>query len=116
MVFVTQRPLAHVGKLDCAFRAGVHKPIAAGRVELRSRNHFRQLLHVCGFDIDNVETLVLNIKVPQIDSEVITTNKSFPVAVNGDAVYVVCVCICIRPSRHGCHNGIMMRHPGKLQH
>ena len=114
-MLIAQRSLPHVGELDCAFRAGVHEPIAASGMELSSRDDLCQLFHVCRFDIDNIEALVLNVKVPQVDPKVVAADESLPIAVHRDAVDVICVCICICPPRDSCNDRIMMCHPWKLQ-
>ena len=115
MVLVTQRPLSHVGKLDGTLGTGIHEPIAAGGMEFGGRDHFRQLLHVRRLDIDDVEALILNIKVPQVHAQIVATDECFPVAVDGDTVDVIGVCISVRPPGNGGHDGIMVCHPRKLQ-
>lgn len=70
-MLVTQSPLAHIRQLDRSLRACVHEPVAAGGVEFGGRDDFRQLLHVCGLDIDNVKTLVLDVQIPQVDPEIV---------------------------------------------
>ena len=67
-VLIAECALTHVRQLDGTFRACVHKPITALRVELSSGDDFGQFLHVCRLDINNVEALVLDIEVPQIDA------------------------------------------------
>lgn len=67
-MLITQSTLAHVGKLNCALGAGVHEPVAAERVEFGGGDDLCEFLHVCGLDVDNVETLVLNVEVPKVDS------------------------------------------------
>lgn len=110
MVLVTQGPLSHIGKLDGSLGTGIHEPIAAGRMELGGRDHFRQLLHVRRLDIDDVETLVLDIKVPQVHAQVVATYECFSVAVDRDAVDVIGMGIGVRPPRDGGHDGIMVCH------
>ena len=63
-MLVAQRALAHIGQLNRALGACVHEPIAALRMELSSRNHLCQLLHVSRFDVHDVEALVLDVEVP----------------------------------------------------
>ena len=60
-MLVAKRTLPHVGQLDCAFRTCVHEPVATLRVELRGSNDLGQFLHVRGFDVNNVEALILDI-------------------------------------------------------
>ena len=114
-MLITQRALPHVRQLDGAFRAGVHEPVAADWVELCRGYDFSQLLHVRGFDIHDVEALILNVEVPQIDSEVIAADESLAVTVHGDAVDVVCVRVRIGLSRHGRHDRVMMSQSRELE-
>ena len=65
--------------------------------------------------IHDIKALVLDIQVPQVYPQVIRTNKSLPVRVNTDAVDVVGMRICIRPSRHSSHNRIMVRQSWELE-
>lgn len=115
-MLIAQRPLAHICKFNRSLRAGVHKPIAAGGVEFGGGDDFRELFHIRGFYIDNVEALVLNVEIPQINPKVVTADERLPIAIHGDAVYVVCVGVGIRLSGYSGHDGIMMCHSGKLQH
>lgn len=114
-VFITQCSLAHVGQLDGALRASVHKPVAAGGMEFGGRDDFGEFLHICGFDIDNVKALILNIKVPKVDTKIIAAYESLSVTVDGDAVDVVCMGVGICPPGNGGHDGIMVCHAGELQ-
>lgn len=115
-MLITQCPLPHISKLNRSFGAGVHKPVATGRVEFGGRDNLCKLLHVRGFDINDIKALVLNVEIPQIDSEVITADEGLPVAVHRNTVYMVRMSIGVRPSRHSCDNRIMVRHSWKLQH
>ena len=114
-VFITQCSLAHVGQLDGALGASVHKPVAAGGVEFGGGDDFGEFLHICGFDVDNVKALILNIKVPKVDTKIIAAYEGFSVTVNGDAVDMVCMGVGICPSGHSSHDGIMVCHAGELQ-
>ena len=51
---ITQRRVPHVGKFDIALRARVHEKVAMDGVELGGSDDFGQLLHVHGFDVDDV--------------------------------------------------------------
>lgn len=81
-VLIAQGALSHVRKLDSALRASIHEPIAAHRVKFGSRDDFGKLFHVGGLDINNVETLVLNIEVPKVNSQIIAADKGLPIAVH----------------------------------
>lgn len=114
-MLVAQCALSHVGKLDRPFRAGVHEPIATGRVEFSGRDDFCELFHVRGLDINDVEALVLDVEVPQIDSKIVAANEGLSVAVHRNAVYVVRMSVGVRPPGHCRHDSIMVCHPWKLQ-
>lgn len=51
---ITQCSLAHVGELDVALGARVHEDVALAGVELCGGDHLGQLLHVGGFNVDDV--------------------------------------------------------------
>lgn len=63
-MLVTQCTLTHVCQLNSSFGACIHEPITAYGMELGSSNDLRELFHVGRFDIDDVEALVLNVKIP----------------------------------------------------
>lgn len=115
-MLVAQCSLPHVGKLDCALGTGVHEPVATLRVELCSRDDFRELLHVRRFDVHNVKALILDIKVPEVDPKIVAADKRLAVTVDGDAVDVVCVRVSVRPPRYSRYNSVMMCHARQLQH
>lgn len=107
---VTQRAFTHVSKLDGALAAGIHEPVATLRVEFGSGDDLGQLLHVGRLDVDDIEALVLNVKVPQIDPQVITGNERLSITVYGNAVDVISMSIGIGASRDSGHNSIMVCH------
>lgn len=84
-------------------------------MEFRSRDDLGQLLHISGFDIDNVEALILNIQVPEVDAQIITAYVGLSIAVDRNAVDVVGVGVGIRPPRYCSDHGIMMCEAGQLQ-
>jgi hypothetical protein len=51
---VTEGGLSHVGQFNVALRARVHELVAMRGVELCRGNDFCQLLHVDGFDVDDI--------------------------------------------------------------
>ena len=65
---IAESAFSHVRQLDRPLGARVHEPIAALRVEFRSRNDLRELFHVRWFDIHDIEALILNVQVPEIYS------------------------------------------------
>lgn len=105
----------HIGKLDSALRASVHEPVTADWMKLGRCDYLREFFHVGRFDIHNVEALVLNVEIPQVDSEVITANESFAIAVHGDTIYMVCVGVGVRSPWNSSHNGVMVCQAGKFE-
>ena len=77
-------------------------------MEFGRGDHLGELLHISWLDIDDVEALVLYVEVPQIDSQIVTADKGLSVAVDGDTVDVVSVCICVVSAWDRSDNGIMM--------
>ncbi len=114
-MLITQCALAHVGQLDGALRASVHEPVAADGMKLGSGNDLGQFLHVGWFDVDNVEALILDVEIPQVDAEIITADEGLAVTVDGDAVDVVGVSICIGSSRDGGYDSVVVSHSRQLQ-
>jgi hypothetical protein len=114
-MLIAQGALPHVGQLDGPLRAGVHEPVAAHGVELGRCDHLGQLLHVRRLDVDNVEALVLDVEVPQVDTQVVTADECLPVTVYRDAVDVVGVGVGVGPPGHGGHHGIVVGQPGELE-
>jgi hypothetical protein len=51
-------------------------------MEFRSRYHFCQLFHVCRFDVNDIEALVLDVQIPKVDAKIVTANKRFSVAID----------------------------------
>jgi hypothetical protein len=84
-------------------------------VELCGGDDLGQLLHVGGLDIDNVEALVLDVEVPQVDAKIVAADEGLAVAVDGDAVDVVCVGVGVCPARDGSDDGIMVSEARKLE-
>lgn len=70
-MLVAQCLLPHVCQLDRALAARVHEPVAAYGMEFSCRDDLRELLHVRWLDVDNIEALVLDIEVPEVDSQVV---------------------------------------------
>lgn len=114
-MLVAESTLTHISQLDGAFGAGIHEPVATDRMELGGRDDFSKLLHVRRFDVNDVEALILDIEVPQVDPEVVTADEGFLVAVDGDAVDVIGVRICVRSSRNRSYNSVVMSHSGEFE-
>ena len=84
-------------------------------MEFGGCDDFGQFLHIRGFDIDDIEALILNVEIPKIDPEVITADEGFSITVNGDAVDVVGVGIGVGSARHRRNHCVMMCHARELQ-
>lgn len=84
-------------------------------MELGGSDDLCQLLHVGGLDVHNVEALVLDVEVPEVYAQVITADKRLAVAVDRDAVDVVCMSVGICPTRDGGYNGIVVCEARQLQ-
>lgn len=81
-MLIAESTLPHICQFDSAFRACVHEPIAANGVKFSGGDNLCQLLHIGGLDVNDVEALVLNVEVPEVDPEVITTDKGLSIAVD----------------------------------
>lgn len=107
-MLVTQGTFSHICELDSSLRTGKHKPITALRVKFSSGNDFRKLFHIGRLDIDDVETLVLNVEIPEIDPQIIAAYKRLPVTVDGYAIDVIGVSICVSSARYSSNNCVVM--------
>lgn len=67
-MLIAERILSHIRQLDRAFRACIHKPVAALWVKLSCSDHLGQLLHIRRFYVDNIEALILDVEIPKVDS------------------------------------------------
>ena len=63
--------LSHVTQSDGSFAGAVDEEIALLGVELGGGDDLRELLHVGGLDVHDVEGLVRDLHVPQIDPQVV---------------------------------------------
>ena len=84
-------------------------------MELRGRNNLSQLLHVCGFDVDYVEALVLDVEVPEVDPQIIAANERFAIAVDRYAVDMVGMRVCIRLTRYCGNDGVVVCESWQLE-
>lgn len=114
-MLVAQRTLAHIRELDGALRARVHEPVAAEGVELGGSDDLSQLLHVGGFDVDNVETLVLYVQVPQVDAQIVAADECLAIAVDRDAVDVVRVGVGVCSTGYGSNDGVVVGEARQLE-
>lgn len=107
-MLITQCPLAHVGKLDGTLRASVHELITADGVEFGRGDDLGKLLHIRGLDIHNVEALVLDVEVPQVNSQIVTADKCLAITVHRDAIYVIRMGVCVCSPWDSSDHGIMV--------
>jgi hypothetical protein len=107
-MLIAQGAFSHISKFDSSLGTRIHKPVTTEGMELGSSDNFGELLHIYWLDVHNVEALVLYIQIPQINSQVVAANESLPVAVDRDAVDVVCVCVGVCPTGYGGDDGIVM--------
>ncbi len=84
-------------------------------MEFGSCDDLGELLHVGWLDIDNIETLILYIEVPQVDPQVITADEGLSVTVYRYTIDMVGVSIRIRLSWNGCNDSVMMGKSRQLQ-
>jgi hypothetical protein len=114
-VHVAQSTFSHIGEFDGAFRGGIHEPITALGMELGSGDDFGQFLHIGGFDVDNVKALILNVEVPEIYSQIVTGDEGLAITVDGDAVYMVGVCVGVGSAGDGGNYSVVMGHARELE-
>ena len=114
-MLIAQRPLPHIRQLDRPFRTRIHEPITRGRMELCRSNHLRQLLHIRRLDIHDVETLVLDIQVPEIYPQIVRADEGLAVAVDGNAVDVVGMRVRVDSPRNGSDDGVVVGHARELE-
>lgn len=114
-MLITQRPLPHIRQLNRPLRTRIHEPITRRGMKLCRRNDLRQLLHIRRLDIDDIEALVLDVEVPEIYPQIIRGDESLAIAIDGNAVDVVGVCVRIDPSGYGGDDGVMMGHTREFE-
>ncbi len=77
--------------------------------------NFRKLFHICRFDIDDIEALILDVQIPEIDSQVVAADKGLAITVDRYAVDVVGVCIGVGPARYRSNDRVMVCQAWKFQ-
>ena len=80
-MLVAERTLSHVSQLDGSLGAGIHEPVTAHGVEFSCCDDLGELLHVGRLDVYNVETLVLNVEIPQVYAKIVAADECFAVTV-----------------------------------
>ena len=113
-MLITQRALSHIRQLDGSLGTCVHEPIAALWVEFGSCNDLGQFLHIRWFDVNDIEALVLNVEVPEVDSQIVTADEGLSITVDGDAVDVVSMGVCVCSAWDCSDNSIVVCHSGQL--
>lgn len=114
-VMVAECTLAHIRKLNRALGAGVHEPVAALWMELGSRYDLGELLHIGRLDVDNVKALLLYVKIPEVDAQVIAADKCLAVTIHGNTVDVVCVSIGVGAARNSRDDCVVVCQAWELQ-
>lgn len=114
-VLIAKGTLAHVCQLDRALGTSVHEPVAAHGVEFGGCDDLGELLHVRGLDIHNVETLVLDVEVPEVYAEVVTADKCLAIAVDRYAVDVIGVRVGISLPRYSGHYCVVVGQTRQLE-
>ena len=114
-MLVAEGTLTHVCQLDRALGTSVHEPVAAHRVEFGGCDNLGELFHIRGLDIHDVETLVLDVKVPEVYAEIVTADKCLAIAVDRYAVDVVGVGVGISLPRYGGHYCVMVGQARQLE-
>ena len=114
-MLIAKCALSHVRQLNGSLGACIHEPIAALGMEFGGRDDFGQFFHVCRLDVHNVETLILDVEIPQVNAQVVTANEGLAITVDRYAVDVISVSISIGSPRDRSHDSIVVGHPGKLQ-
>ena len=84
-------------------------------MKLSCRDDFSELFHIRWLDVDNVETLILDVEVPQIDAQVVATYERFSIAIDGYAVYVVGMSVCVISARDSGDDGVVVSQPRELE-
>lgn len=51
-------------------------------MKFRRRYDFGKLFHISRFDIDDIEALVLDVKIPEVDSEIVATDECLSIAID----------------------------------
>jgi len=77
-------------------------------MEFCGSDNLSELFHVCGLDINDVEALVLYVKIPEIYPEIITADEGLAIAIHRNAIDVVCMRVCVRLSGNGGNNSVVV--------
>lgn len=114
-MLIAQRTLAHISKLYSSLGAGIHKPVTAEGMELGCGDNLCQFFHVGWLDINNVKTLILYVEVPEVDTQIIAADECLPIAVDRDAINVICVRIGVCAARHSSDNSVVVSEAWELE-
>ena len=83
-VLITQSRFAHISELDSTLAATIHELIAMRRVKFGSCDDFCKFFHVDWLDIDNVERLVLYAEIPEVNTQIVSTDICFAIRIDTD--------------------------------
>lgn len=78
-------------------------------------NDLGEFFHVSWFDVNDIEALILDVEIPEIDPQVVTTDEGLSVAVDGDTVDMIGMSILVRSTRHRSDDSVMMCQARKFQ-
>ena len=78
-------------------------------MELCSSDDLRKLFHIGRLNINDIETLVLNVEMPEVYSKVVTADECLSVTIHGYAVDVVSMGIGVCSAGYRSDDSVMMR-------
>ena len=84
-------------------------------MEFGCRDDFGKLFHVRRFDVDYIKALILDVKIPKVDAQVIAADERFSIAVDRYAVDVVGMSVCVISARDGGDDSIVMGQPREFK-
>lgn len=83
-------------------------------MELGCSYNFCELFHVGRLNINYVKALVLDIEVPEVNTEIVTANKSLSITVYRNAVDMIGMSIGVSAPGYSGDNCIMVRKSWEL--
>ena len=66
-------------------------------MQVQGRARLRELLHICGLHVNDVKSLVGDVQVPEVDTQVVGGDEGLLIAAQRNAVHVIGVRIGIFP-------------------
>ena len=95
-VRVAHGVLAQICQTNRPLTRRVRQIVAIFRMKFGARDDFAQVFHVGRLYVHNVETLLIALEMPHVDSQIIRTDEGFPVAVHAQRVDVIRVRVGVR--------------------